>query len=69
MYTVDFNALNVLMLLIVFIFLILMYLISNNNGNNNEIYLSFLPGSKHIDIKRLDKTRSERGIPMTEGII
>lgn len=35
----------------------------------DNVYHRTLPRLSYVDIRKIDMTRSERGIPITEGII
>ena len=70
MNTIEFYVLGVLTLVSVLIVLITINTEPVlNRGIDREILLVLLPGAKEIDVIRLDRTRSERGVPMTEGIV
>ena len=69
MNTMDMYALKVLALTVVLILAVTMYQLLYTDYYNDEYYRILLPRSAFMDIKYLDKTRSERGIPITECII
>lgn len=75
MHIIQSCSFKVLMVFIGLIILTTVYQIFSNphlqiqSDNINEYYHTLLPGSSNIDIHKLDQTRSERGIPITEAII
>ena len=72
-YTLIVRALIVITLVVVFVMVCMsiyrLFFSSNIDHYDNMYHRILLPDSPYLDIQKLDMTRSERGIPLTEAII
>lgn len=69
MNNIDKYSYAALALIIIFFVVIITYHSISGEHYDNVHYQTLLPGSSYLDINKLDRTRSERGIPITERII